>query len=87
MFGKILSDQKFIQEGIKSRLNSGNAYYHSGQNLLSSTLLSKHLEIGHTELKFCLLFCMCVILRRPRCRRNVDFGCLRTGCRRQYFGL
>ena len=47
---KTLSDQKYIQKGIKSRLKSGNACYHSVQNLLYSTLLSKHFEIGLTEL-------------------------------------
>jgi hypothetical protein len=30
---------------IKSRLKSGNAYCHSGQNLLSSSLLTKNLKI------------------------------------------
>jgi hypothetical protein len=34
-----------IQEEIKRRLNSGNAFYHSVQNLLSSCLLSKNLKI------------------------------------------
>jgi hypothetical protein len=34
--------QKLIQEEIKRRLNSGNACYHSVQNLLSSRLLSKN---------------------------------------------
>jgi hypothetical protein len=34
-----------IQEEIKRRLNSGNAYYHSVQRLLSSHLLSKNLKI------------------------------------------
>ena len=34
-----------IQEEIKSRLKLGNACYHSVQNLLSSTLLSKNLKI------------------------------------------
>ena len=33
-----------IQEEIKSRLKSGNACYHSVQNLLSSILLYKHLK-------------------------------------------
>jgi hypothetical protein len=37
----ILTNQNLIQEGIKRRLNSGNACYHSVQNLLSSRLLSK----------------------------------------------
>jgi hypothetical protein len=34
-----------IQEEIKGRLNSGNACYHSAQNLLSSRLLSKNIKI------------------------------------------
>jgi hypothetical protein len=33
-----------IQEEIKRRSNSGNAYYYSVQNLLSSRLLSKNLK-------------------------------------------
>jgi hypothetical protein len=37
--------QHLIHEEIKSRLNSGNAYYHSVQNLLSSHLLSKNTKI------------------------------------------
>jgi hypothetical protein len=34
-----------IHEKIKSRLNSGNACYHSVQNLLSSRLLYKNVNI------------------------------------------
>jgi hypothetical protein len=34
-----------INEEIKSRLNSGNACYHSVQNILSSRLLSKTVNI------------------------------------------
>jgi hypothetical protein len=37
-------NQNLIQEEIKRRLNSGNACYHSVQDLLSSCLLSKHLK-------------------------------------------
>jgi hypothetical protein len=40
-FGTTLTDQNCMHEEIKSRLNSGNAYYHSVQSLLSSHLLSK----------------------------------------------
>ena len=36
-----LTNQNSIQEEIKSRLKLGNACYHSVQNLLSSSLLSK----------------------------------------------
>jgi hypothetical protein len=37
--GRTLTDQNSIQEEIKSRLKSGNAGYHSVQNLWSSSLL------------------------------------------------
>jgi hypothetical protein len=43
--GTTLTNQNAIQEEIKSRLRSGNAYYYSVQNLLSSRLLSKNLNI------------------------------------------
>jgi len=39
-----LTNQYSIAEEIKSRLRSANACYHSVQNLLSSTLLSKNLK-------------------------------------------
>jgi len=38
--GTNLTNQNSIQEEIKSRLKSGNACYHSVQNLLFSGLLS-----------------------------------------------
>ena len=43
--GIILTNQNSIQEKIESRLKLGNACYHSVQNLLSSSLLSKNLQI------------------------------------------
>ena len=42
--GTTLINQNSIQEEIKSRLKSGNAFYYSVQNLLSSRLLSKNLK-------------------------------------------
>jgi hypothetical protein len=39
--GTTLTNQNDIHDEIKSRLNSGNACYHSVQNLLSSHLISK----------------------------------------------
>jgi hypothetical protein len=42
--GAKVTNQNLIHEEIKSRLNSGNACYHSVQNLLSSHLLSKNLK-------------------------------------------
>jgi hypothetical protein len=43
--GSTVTNKNLIQEEIKRRLNSGNACYHSVQNLLSSQLLSKKLKI------------------------------------------
>jgi hypothetical protein len=42
---RTLANQNSIQEEIKSRLKSGNACYHSVQNLLCSRLLSKNLKV------------------------------------------
>ena len=43
--GTTLTNKNSIQEEIKSRLKSGNACYHSVQNLLSSSLLSNNFNI------------------------------------------
>ena len=43
--GTTSTNQNSIQEEIKSRLKLANACYHSVQNLLSSSLLSKNLKI------------------------------------------
>jgi hypothetical protein len=43
--GTRATNQNLIQEEIKRRLNSGNACYHSVQNLFSSRLLSKNVKI------------------------------------------
>ena len=42
---KTLIYQNSIEEEIKSGLKPGNAFYHSVQNVLSSSLLSKNLKI------------------------------------------
>jgi len=42
--GTTLTNQNSIKEETKSRLKSGNACYHSAQNLLSSSSLSKNLK-------------------------------------------
>ena len=46
-FGKTLIDENYIQEEITSRLKSGNADYHSVQNLLSSSFLQKNLKLRY----------------------------------------
>jgi hypothetical protein len=43
--GRTVTNQNLIQEEIKKRLNSGNACYHSVQNLLCSCLLPKNINI------------------------------------------
>jgi UDP-galactopyranose mutase len=40
-----LTNQNSVQEEVKGRLKSGNAYYYSVQNLFSSRLLPKNLKI------------------------------------------
>ena len=60
--GTTLTNQHSIQKEIKSRLKLGNACYHSVQNLLSSSLLSKNLKIKIYRTVICPLFCMDVKL-------------------------
>jgi hypothetical protein len=43
--GRMVTNQNCIQEEIKSRLSSGNAFYYSVYSLLSSCLLSKSLKL------------------------------------------
>jgi hypothetical protein len=43
--GTTITNENLIEEEIKRRLNSGNACYHSVQNLLSSRLLSKNIKM------------------------------------------
>jgi hypothetical protein len=43
--GTTLTDQNCTHEEIKSRLNSGNACYHSVHCLLSSRLLSRNVKV------------------------------------------
>jgi hypothetical protein len=59
-FNFSMKNQDSIQEEIKSRLKSGNACYHSVQNLLSSSLLSKnmYITIYRTVILPVFFFCM-----------------------------
>jgi hypothetical protein len=43
--GTTVTNENLIQEEIKRRLNSGNAWYHSVHNFLSSRLLSKNAKV------------------------------------------
>ena len=62
--GISLTNQNSIQKEIKSRLKSENAWYHSMQNHLFSSLLSKNLKIKMLRTIILLLFCMGVKLGR-----------------------
>ena len=53
-------NQNYIQEEINSRLKSGNACYHSMQNLLSYSLLSKNIKIRkYTNIILPVVWCGC----------------------------
>jgi hypothetical protein len=43
--GTTVTNKNLIQEESSRRLNSGNAFYHSVQKLLSSRLLSKNVKV------------------------------------------
>jgi hypothetical protein len=47
--GTTLTDENCMHEEIKSRLNSGNACYHSVQSLLSSRQLSRNIKVKYTK--------------------------------------
>jgi hypothetical protein len=58
--GTTVTNQNFIQEEIKRRLNSGNACYHSVQNLMSSRLLTRNIKIKiHKTIIFCVVLDEC----------------------------
>jgi hypothetical protein len=62
--GATLTDQNSTQEEIKIRLKSGNACYHSVQNILSSSSLSKNLKIKVQRNNILPVVCMGVKLGR-----------------------
>jgi hypothetical protein len=61
--GKTVTNQSLIQEGIKRRLNSGNACYHSEQTLLSSRLLSKNIKIRYKTIPYKTIILPVVLYR------------------------
>jgi hypothetical protein len=69
--GTTLTDRNSIQEEIKSRLKSGNACYHSVQDLVSYSLLSKNTKIKIYRTVIVLLFCMGVKLGLSHRGRNI----------------
>jgi hypothetical protein len=78
--GTTLKGQNYMHEEIKSRLNSGNACYHSVQSPLSSRLLSRNIKVKIYKtiiLPVVLYGCETWSLTL---RKSIDWGCLRTGC-------
>ena len=83
----IITIKNCIQEGIKSRLKSGNACCHSVQNILCCGLLYKNIEIKiYRNISLPVVLCGCetwsLILREERRLRvfeNRVFG--------EYLGL
>jgi hypothetical protein len=76
-----------VCEKIRSRLNSGNASYRAVQHLLSSRLLSRNVKIKiykTTVLPVVLYGCETWSLTL---REDIDWGCLRTGCKGEYLDL
>jgi hypothetical protein len=81
-----LTNQASIQEEIKRRLKSGNAFCHLVQNLLSSSLLSKNVKIKiYRSMSLPVVLYGCetwsVTLREEH------GGCLRIGGWGEYLGL
>jgi hypothetical protein len=60
--GTTVTNKIFIQEKIKRRLNSGNAFCHSVQNVWSFHLLYKTQKLEYMKFQFFIWFCMSVKL-------------------------
>jgi hypothetical protein len=80
-----VTNQNLTWEEIKRRLNSGNGWYHSVQNHLSSRLLSKNIKIRiYKTIILSMVLYGCEILCLLHYGKNVNWGCLRTGCWEKY---
>jgi hypothetical protein len=84
--GTTVTDQSLIHEEIKRRLNSGNAYYLSVQNLLSFLLLSENVKItSRTQPRIAVPVLFFII---PRCgprRQQPVSRCMSNHCRGNVF--
>jgi hypothetical protein len=76
--GATVTNQNLNQEEIKRRLNSGNACYHSVQNLLPSRLLPKNVNIityKTTILPAVLYGCeSCYLILREEVQKRLNSG-------------
>jgi len=79
----ISTNQNYIQEEIKSRLKSWNACYHSVQNLLSSSLLSKSLNIE----KYRTIIFAVVVYGFEACSLTLREECRLRMCENRVLGL
>lgn len=79
-FGNGSNKWKLYSLTMKSRLNSGKAWYHSVQNRLPSHPLSNNEKTKYKITNF-----MGVKLYLSPYRKNTDLVCMRTGCWRQEF--
>jgi hypothetical protein len=78
--GTAVTYRNSIQEEIKNRLKPGNSCYHSLQNLLSSSLLSKNIKIYRTIVLHVVLYgceTWSLTLREGRRLRVFENGVLR----------
>jgi hypothetical protein len=78
--GTTLTNRNSIQEEIASRLKSGKVCYHSVQDLLSSSSLSKNIKIKIYRIIIVPVVCMGVKYGLSHCGRNIGTGCSRIGC-------
>jgi hypothetical protein len=84
--GTTPTDQNPIHEEIKGSLKTGNACYHSVQNLPSSSLLFKNIKLMYTELSFFLLFCIGVKRGRSHLREELRLRLFENRALRRIFG-
>jgi len=70
--GTTLTNQNSMHEEIKGRLKLESAYYHSVQNLLSSSLLPKYIKNYITRILPVVLYgCETWLLTKEECRLKV----------------
>jgi hypothetical protein len=85
--GSTVTNQNSIQEEMKSNLKSGSSCYHSVQNILCSSVLSKNANIEINRIIILPVYCTVVKIGRSHWGRNVDWRCLRMVCWGQSLGL
>jgi hypothetical protein len=77
--GTAVTDQNFIPQEIKRRLNSGNAWLPCSSENLSSCLTSKNVKIRIYRIIICLWFYMCWNLGSGVNERTYDEGVWEQG--------